>query len=164
MPYFTVDHDMFEVAHSSLNLELAINLFTDPDPPEGLIMGIENRASSAMLDEKMRNEETEKILNSIMAAYSPVLTEEDEIEQHAIWVRPQRATLAEMNISFLHEMIHASQMESFGFAKYNEMDAEYMKTVGYDLNPFEMEADFMSHFMVLELKIRPFVAVEEKEE
>lgn len=163
MPYFTVDEAEFHKAHSSLNLELAINLFTDPDPPQGIVHGIENRSTSAMQDEKMANEETQKIVNSIMAAYSPVLNEEDEIEEHAIWVRPQRATLIEMNISFLHEMIHASQMEAFGFAKYQEMDDEFMKTVGYELNPFEMEADFMSHFMVLELKVTPFVPAEKEE-
>lgn len=163
MPYYTVDEAEFEKAFKALNLTLSINLFTDPDPPEGIVYGIENRATSAMQDEKMRNEETQKIVDSIMAAYSPVLDEEDIIQEHAIWVRPHRATLAEMNISFLHEMIHASQMEAFGFAKYNEMDSEFMRTVGYDLNPFEMEADYMSHFMVLELKVTPFVEVEREE-
>lgn len=164
MPYFTVDEEVFQQVHSALNMELSVNLFTDVDPPEGLIQGIKNQSSSAMLDEQMANEDVQKVIDSIMAAYSPVLDDDDELEEHAIWVRPARVDIRDMNISFLHELIHASQMESFGFAKYQEMDAEYMRTVGYDKNPFEMEADFMSHFMVLELKLAPFVQVEVKED
>lgn len=163
MPYFTVDEEVFQQIHSALNLSLSVNLFTDIDPPEGLVQGIKNQASSAMLDEQMAKEDVQKVIDSIMAAYSPVLGEDDELEEHAIWVRPTRVDLDDMNISFLHELIHASQMEAFGFARYQEMDAEYMRTVGYDKNPFEMEADFMSRFMVLELKMMPFVAVEKED-
>lgn len=160
MPYFTVDEAAFHKAHSALNLELPINLFTDSDPPEGIVQGIEEQTTSATLDDEMTSMGTQALVDSIMAAYSPLLDDDDVIQEHAIWVRPTRSTLDEMNISFLHEMIHASQMESFGFAKYREMDAEFMRTVGYDLNPFEMEADYMSHFLVLELKVTPFVQVE----
>lgn len=164
MPYFTVDEAAFQIAHSTLNLELPINLFTDPDPPEGIVMGVKNQSTSAMQDKKMAEEDAQKIIDSIMAAYSPLLDEEDVIQEHAIWIRPTRAHLDELNVSFLHEMIHASQMEAFGFIKYQEMDAEYMRTVGYDLNPFEMEADYMSHFMVLELGVKPFVVATDKED
>jgi hypothetical protein len=164
MPYFTVDEEVFQQVHSALNLELSVNLFTDIDPPEGLVEGIKNQGSSAMLDEQMAKEDAQKIIDSIMAAYSPLLNDDDELEEHAIWVRPTRVHIRDMNISFLHELIHASQMESFGFARYQEMDNEYMKTVGYEKNPFEMEADFMSHFMVLELKMAPFVQIEVEED
>jgi hypothetical protein len=148
MPYFTVDEEVFQQVHSALNLSLSVNLLTDIDPPEGLVRGIKTQDSSAMLDEQMAKEDAQKIIDSIMAAYSPLLNDDDELEEHAIWVRPTRVHIRDMNISFLHELIHASQME----------------TVGYEKNPFEMEADFMSHFMVLELKMAPFVQIEVEED
>ena len=51
MPSYTVSRDAFEAAHQVLNLSLAINLFTDVDPPEGIVEGIRNKSTSAMQDQ-----------------------------------------------------------------------------------------------------------------
>ena len=93
MPYFTVDEAAFEKAHSALNLELPINLFTDVDPPEGIVQGIEQQTTSATLDDEMTSMGVQELVDSIMAAYSPLLNDDDVIEEHAIWVRPTRTCL-----------------------------------------------------------------------
>ncbi len=143
----TIDRALFETIYSLLNLTKPVNLAVSVEPPEGLVKSILGGNSSPQEDPKIKAVDSKTVLDAVAGAYGPKLIgKTEEIEEHCIWVRPTRGML-EASVSLVHEMIHASQMESFGVKVYHELDAKWMNDVGYEGNPFEVEAENMSRFI-----------------
>ena len=149
----TIDRALFETIYSLLNLTKPINLTVSVEPPEGLVKSIFGGKSSPQEDPKIKGIDSKTVLDAVAGAYGPRLVgKTDEIEEHCIWVRPTRGVL-EASVSLVHEMIHASQVESFGIKIYHELDAKWMNDVGYEGNPFEVEAENMSRFIIEDVGI-----------
>ena len=149
----TIDRALFETIYSLLNLTKPINLTVSVEPPEGLVKSIFGGKSSPQEDPNIKGIDSKTVLDAVAGAYGPRLVgKTDEIEEHCIWVRPTRGVL-EASVSLVHEMIHASQVESFGIKIYHELDAKWMNDVGYEGNPFEVEAENMSRFIIEDVGI-----------
>lgn len=149
----TIDRALFETVYSMLNLTKPVNLAVSVEPPAGLAKSIFGGKSSPQEDPQIRDIDSKTVLDAVAGAYGPRLVRDsEEIEEHCIWVRPTRGTF-ETSISLVHEMIHASQMESFGIKMYAELDTKWMNQVGYERNPFEVEAENMSRFIVEDIGI-----------
>lgn len=144
----TIDGALFETIYSLLNLTKPVNLTVSVQPPEGLVKSIFGGKSSPQEDPTIKGIDSKTVLDAVAGAYGPRLVgKTEEIEEHCIWVRPTRGVL-EASVSLVHEMIHASQMESFGIKIYSELDTKWMNDVGYEGNPFEVEAENMSRFII----------------
>lgn len=158
MPEFGVDKDAFDVVYKMLNLSLPVSLLVNDEAPPALAASITGNHASAMSDGSLAEMDPEVLLENIWGAYGPQVDDDGELYQHAIWVRPSRGPL-HASVSMVHEMIHASQIEAFTLAVYQEMDQKYMEELGYDGNPFEIEAESMSRFLVEEEGLEIFKEV-----
>lgn len=147
MPDMGVDKPTFDAVYKMLNLTLPVALLIDDEAPPALANSISGNQASAMLDQSLAELDDDVILENIWGAYGPQIDENGVLEQHAIWVRPSRGPV-HASVSMIHEMVHASQIEGLGLDVYQEMDLKFMEELGYDGNPFEIEAESMSRFLV----------------
>jgi hypothetical protein len=156
--YVDVDRAAFDEVYGMLDLTKKIGLSIDVNPPPPLIESVKQGELSA-LDGVELEAGIETFISQIFGAHSPQLgDDEDSVEGHFIWVNP-KAGPDMASVSLVHEMVHAMQFESIGFQKYVKLDHEFMNTVGYAKNPFEIEADFTARFIVGQLGIKPIVEV-----
>jgi hypothetical protein len=145
-----VDAVKFEQVYEMLALTKQVSLVVSIDLPPGLSKSISSGKSSPQQDSSIADLSEEEILSRLGGAYGAEVNKELEIISHAIWVTPNNGP-EESSVSLVHEMIHASQNEALGVKRYAELDKEYMRTVGYDNNPFEVEAESMSRFIVAQV-------------
>jgi hypothetical protein len=74
--------------------------------------------------------------------------------EHRIWVKEIDDEI-EASIAFVHELVHASQTEGYGAKEYKRLDDHFQEEVGYDRNPFELEAESLAQFYVRIEGLRP---------
>lgn len=158
MREFGVDKEAFDVVYKMLNLSLPVSLLVNDEAPPALVESIAGNHASAMSDGSLAELGHEVLLENIWGAYGPQVDDDGELYQHAIWVRPSRGPV-HASVSMVHEMVHASQIEAFTLMVYQDMDQKYMEELGYDGNPFEIEAESLSRFLVEEEGLEIFKEV-----
>lgn len=142
--------EVFDAVAEVLEVRQSVILQLTPEPPPALQEMFREMAPLMKID-------NEAVMARLMGGYAPIPNLRDldgKPKEHMVWVRAsQEAEMA--SISFVHELVHAAQVEHYGLKKAAQMNRQLMAEYGYENHPFELEAESMARFVVRELGLLP---------
>ena len=137
------DREIFDFVVEDFCIRLPVELVLHPTPPPQAIKVLEGGLAESM---KIDNFDP----SGLTGLYRPngkLVGDSPTLVGHAIWIRNTQDSVRG-SISFIHELVHASQTENYGIEEMARSSNEWMASFGYDGNPIEIEAEAIARYYV----------------